>query len=169
MVNIGQIVQIMNVIQKGNPLNNGPEITKMNNRIIGLGLWTVLYLWCLHRDGLRIMDGQITDSKHRRLFSVLTSAARQKITRFWIKNATLTTLIQVFSIRIWTPTRIILDQCCRLHCYWSPRSDQPVFVILSSQLTVYLCMLCTGRHLDPALFCCGRQKGRRQYGKYPHF
>lgn len=115
------------------------------------------------------MDRQITDSKHRRLFSVLTSAARQKILCFWSKNATLTTLIQVFSIRIWTPTRSILDQCCRLHCYWSPRSDQPVFVILSSQLTIYLCMLCTGRHLDPALSCCGRQKGRRQDGKYPHF
>lgn len=36
---------------------------------------------------LVLLDGQITDRNHRRLFNVLTFAARKNILLFWIKNA----------------------------------------------------------------------------------
>ena len=38
---------------------------------------------------LDLPDGQITDSKHRRLFNILISAARKNTLLFWIKNAAL--------------------------------------------------------------------------------
>lgn len=118
---------------------------QINHRVIGLGLWTHCPLSLVPRGWtLSTMDGQITDSKHRRLFSVLTSAARQNILLFWIKNATLTTTTlntprQVFLIRIWTPTSIATDLPDQIHLsLWSCLHSSPSTFGCSALICIWI-------------------------------
>ena len=62
-----------------------------NYKATGLVLWlTVIFGVPIRMDPMCLIlglpDGRITDSKHRRLFNILTFAARKNILLFWNKN-----------------------------------------------------------------------------------